>query len=86
MSFSATASGLTPDVYDRFRTALETGKWPDGQSLTANQKQTVMEAILTWEAANLPEDQRTGFIPRNECQSSSTGQDNLIPTVKRDDA
>ncbi|WLD59576.1 YeaC family protein [Salinispirillum sp. LH 10-3-1] len=84
MSFSATASGLTPEIYERFRAALETGKWPDGKALTAEQKQTVMEAILTWEAANLPEDQRTGFIPRNECQSSAKPE--VIPTVNRDDA
>ncbi|MFY0665637.1 MAG: DUF1315 family protein [Natronospirillum sp.] len=84
MSFSATASGLTPEIYERFRDALETGKWPDGKALTAEQKQTVMEAILTWEAANLPEEQRTGFIPRNECQSTTKPE--VIPTVNRDDA
>lgn len=84
MSFSATASGLTPEIVERFRDAVETGKWPDGKALTPDQKQTVMEALLTWEVTHLPEDQRTGFIPRNECQS--TAKPDVIPTVNRDDA
>lgn len=83
MSFIDTAKGLNADIVARFRSALETGKWPDGKPLSAEQKHTVMEAVLAWEAANLPPEQRIGYIPRNECQST---QPDIIPMVTRHDA
>ena len=55
---------MNPDIYQRLRRAVELGKWPDGTALSAEQRETCMEAIIAFESANLPEEQRTGFIDR----------------------
>lgn len=84
-SFAETAAQLPRDVIDRMREAVELGRWPDGQALTPEQKQTSLEAVLTWEAAHLPPEQRTGHIDRAEC-GPGAATDALIPAVKRDDS
>jgi len=61
--FEKLVSQLTPDVYQRLRTAVELGKWPDGRVLTEQQRATSMQAVLTYEIKNnLPEEQRTGYM------------------------
>lgn len=72
---------MTPELVARFRTAIEIGKWPDGRVLTAEQRATCMQAVLVWEHAHLPEDQRTGYIDRGSkkkdeaCDSAPAGHD-----------
>ena len=55
---------LTPDMIDKFRSAIELGKWPDGKRLTREQTETCMPAIIGWEMKNLPEHARSGCIPK----------------------
>ncbi|WP_119395674.1 YeaC family protein [Salinibius halmophilus] len=70
-------ASLTPEMIDRFRTALELGKWPDGRVLTKEQKATTLQAVMVWEANNLPEAERTGYIERNACQSNKGEEDTV---------
>lgn len=53
---------LTPEVVDRFRQAIELGKWADGRKLTADQRETCMQAVMIWEHEHLPPTDRTGYI------------------------
>ncbi|WP_367110880.1 YeaC family protein [uncultured Psychrobacter sp.] len=55
-------SSLTPEIVDKFREAIELGKWPDGRKLTAEQRETCMQAVMIWEHEHLPPSDRTGFI------------------------
>lgn len=72
---AAMLSALTPELIARFRTAVELGKWPNGDRLTPAQRQTCMQAMVVWEHHHLPENQRTGYIDRGtkedgeECDS-----------------
>lgn len=54
---------MNDDVYYRFLQAIELGRWPDGQRLTDEQRHTCMQAVIIYEHAHLPEQQRTGFVP-----------------------
>lgn len=56
-------ASMTPQVYDRFQQAVALGRWPNGQPLTETQKETCMQAIIVYENANIPKEQRTGFVP-----------------------
>ncbi|TGG95725.1 DUF1315 family protein [Natronospirillum operosum] len=78
-SFAEAATQLPREIIDRMREALALGHWPDGQVLTPEQQQTTMETVLTWEAAHLPPEQRTGYIDRSSCGSGAAE----IPAVKR---
>lgn len=81
MNIEQVLAALTPEIVERFKTAVEIGKWPNGQLLTAEQREICMQAVLAWEFKHLPEDQRTGYIDRGkkeegeECDSHDHSQD-----------
>lgn len=62
--YKDTVSRLPADVVERFKTALETGKWPDGQVLSEEQKAQCMEAVLIYEAQHKSPQEQTGYIDR----------------------
>ena len=44
MNVDALLAGMTPEIYERLRTAAETGKWADGNPLTVTQKEACLQA------------------------------------------
>jgi uncharacterized protein YeaC (DUF1315 family) len=52
------------DLYDRLLQALETGRWPDGRSVTAEQREHAMQAVIAWGEQHLPPEERVGFIDK----------------------
>ncbi|MCK0536534.1 DUF1315 family protein [Alcanivorax quisquiliarum] len=68
--FAALVDSMSMEVWHNMRRAVETGRWPDGRRLTAEQRQLSLQAVLAWEVRNeVPEDQRTGFVPVPECDT-----------------
>lgn len=66
---------LTPEIVSRFKTAIELGKWADGNKLTDEQRQTCMQAVMVWEHEHLSEEERTGYIhkpKKDACASDYT--------------
>ncbi|MDO4250533.1 MAG: DUF1315 family protein [Moraxella sp.] len=55
-------NSLTPQIVDKFRTAIEIGRWENGEKLTDAQRATCMQAVMIWEHEYLPVDERTGYI------------------------
>jgi len=47
---NAMVEAMTPDIYQRLVTAVETGKWPDGVALTEEQKENCMQLVMLWQA------------------------------------
>jgi uncharacterized protein YeaC (DUF1315 family) len=41
---------MTPQIYENLRTAVEIGKWPDGNPLTEEQKGNSLRAVLMYQA------------------------------------
>ena len=41
MNVEQILAAMTPEVYDRLRLAVETGKWPDGNPLSEEQKENL---------------------------------------------
>ncbi|MBA56032.1 MAG: hypothetical protein CMK89_16395 [Pseudomonadales bacterium] len=64
MDFNALIDSITPETYEALLKALELGKWADGNRLTQEQKEHVMQAIIAYGEKNLSEEQRVGFIDR----------------------
>lgn len=75
---------LNPEIVERFKTAIEIGKWPNGVALTTEQRQTCMQAVAAWEFKNLPENQRTGYIDKgtkkedDQCDSHTPAHDDPL--------
>ena len=79
-SLTETAQSLDEQAYQALKCALELGKWPNGERLTAEQKEICMQTIISYEAQHVPEDQRTGYMPQ-ACKSQSA---DTIATVQKD--
>ncbi len=60
---------LTPEIYQRLRTAIELGKWEDGNRLSSEQLEHCMEVVILYEARNLPAGERTGAPLAQQCES-----------------
>jgi len=68
-------------TYHSLRESSERGKWPDGQTLSSEQKSLVMEALIRFGHQHLPEDQRVGYLPQPDCSSAPA---DLIPMRDED--
>lgn len=77
-SFRDLIDNITPDIYESLKLAIEIGKWGDGRKLTQEQRELSLQAMIAWEAKNLPEDQRTGYMGPQECASKSTPIPNIL--------
>jgi len=69
--FDNKAAQLTPELYERFKTALEIGKWPDGRIVSDAQKQIAMEAVIIYEHHHVAPQQHLGAI-EDKCRSASS--------------
>ncbi len=52
MDVDALMATLTPEIYQRLLTAVELGKWPDGNRLTEEQKEHCLHIVMLWQARN----------------------------------
>lgn len=66
MDYQKLIDTLSPDIIVRLRQGIETGRWPDGQPVTPEQREHSLQAVIAWEQQHLPEDQRVGFIDKGK--------------------
>lgn len=71
-SFLTAIENITPEIYENLKQAVELGKWGNGNKLTAEQRDLCMQAMITWEVKNLPEEQRTGYMGAQSCAGSKS--------------
>jgi len=63
MSFENTAESIDPEIYARFREALEMGKWQDGRKLSKPQKEICLQAVMLYESKHeFDEDKKVGYV------------------------
>ena len=83
MNFEDIAQQISPDIYQRFKEALELGKWPDGRILTKDQKEICLQAIIVYERAqDIPESQRTGYVDSTKKTSPCGPKDDDVDPVR----
>jgi uncharacterized protein len=69
--FTRVAAQMSREVYENLRRSVELGRWPDGRSLSAEQRATSLQAVIAWESIHLPEQQRSGYIDKPGCATDS---------------
>ena len=77
-SFAEMIQNITPEIYESLKLAVEIGKWPDGRKLSQEQKELTLQAMIAWEMDNLPEDQRTGYMGPQACESHAEPIPNIL--------
>ncbi len=85
--FTEFSRRLSPETYCDLKRSLELGRWPDGRALTTAQRELCMQAIISYEHAHVPEQQRTGYM-EHACKRDreSRGVDTIDIVARGDDA
>ena len=81
MKYEELIGNMTPEIHQSLKRAIELGKWPTGQKLSAEQRETCMRAVITYDQKHLPEDQRIGYIDRSKKDGAKHGSDPLEADV-----
>ena len=84
MNFEKMIEAMTPEIYQSLKRAVELGKWPNGERLSQEQRETSLRAVIAYEhARNMPDAERVGFIDRSKADGSQHGSDPLgADTIK----
>ena len=69
-SMQAVLDSITPEIHENLKSAVETGRWANGDRLTPQQLEHSLQAIIAWETRHLPEHQRVGYIDTSALQKS----------------
>ena len=65
MDLQQLLNSITPDIYHQLQKAVEIGKWPDGRSISEEQRSLCIQAIIAYDQRN-PVTERTGYVPTKE--------------------
>ncbi|CAM4190858.1 YeaC family protein [Vibrio astriarenae] len=57
MDVNQLLEAITPEVYQRLSYAVETGRWPEGQTLTQAQRDSCMQAVMLYQSKHNTEAQ-----------------------------
>jgi uncharacterized protein YeaC (DUF1315 family) len=83
MDFEEILQIMTPEVHEGLRSAVETGRWPDGARLSREQRELCMQAVIAWDARHLPPEDRVGHIDRGSKAEGELCDDGGEPEVIR---
>jgi uncharacterized protein YeaC (DUF1315 family) len=78
MTVNKLVESLTPEMAEDLKRAIERGKFPDGRVVSEAQRELMLEAVILYDAAKLPEEERTGFIHRKK---TASGILDLVPDL-----
>jgi uncharacterized protein YeaC (DUF1315 family) len=65
VDYSQLIENMSPAIYQSLKQAVEKGKWPDGTPLTAEQRESSLQAVIAWGEKHLPPEQRVGYIDKS---------------------
>lgn len=72
-SFESLVNSITPQLHGQLKTAVELGKWANGERLTPEQTGHCLQLIIAWEHRNLPETERVAWIDRSGLRKRQAG-------------
>jgi len=53
---------MTPEIHQQLKTAVELGRWENGEKLTELQKANCLQAVIAYDRQYMDPEQRVGFI------------------------
>ena len=77
MDFDALIEKMTPELYQRLKLAVEIGKWPNGEVLTAQQRESCLQAVISWDFRHKPEEERVAYIDTRKHPHCGSAGDEL---------
>jgi uncharacterized protein YeaC (DUF1315 family) len=86
MNLDELIASMTPEIYRNMKQALELGRWGDGRTVTAEQKEFSIEAMIRYEHLNnIAETDRIGYVDtskKKQQADANTQPDSDIQPIK----
>ena len=79
MNYQQLIDSMTPELYERLKQAVETGRWPDGRAVSPEQREHAMQAVIAWGEKNLSHQERVGFIDKGHKAGDSCDDPDETP-------
>ncbi|MCG9596988.1 DUF1315 family protein [Vibrio sp. Isolate25] len=67
-------NAITPEAYERLLYAVETGKWPEGTSLSQEQRDSCMQAVMLYQSKHNSEAQHMTVAQGGEISFKSKAE------------
>ncbi len=77
-SLADLVQSMDPEVHMNMKTAVETGRWPNGDRLSEEQTEQCLQLIIAYEQ-QLPEHERVGYIDRSGLKKSHCDEPDAAP-------
>jgi len=74
MDLITVVENLSPDMYQRFLCAAETGKWPDGVTVEQAQRETAMQIVMAYQSRVLKSEQNMTIGAKGEVVQKSKAE------------
>jgi uncharacterized protein len=66
-------TSMTPEIHQSLKTAIELGKWPNGERLAPEQVELCLQAVIAYDERHLPETERVAYIDRTKVKTQHCG-------------
>ncbi len=53
---------ITPEIHEQLKTAVELGRWENGEKLTTEQKEDCVEGVIAYDLEYTDPENRVGFL------------------------
>lgn len=70
-SWQELLASMTPEIHQSLKTAVELGKWPNGDRLTAEQVELCLQAVIAYDQHYLPETERVAYMDITKANKQS---------------
>jgi uncharacterized protein YeaC (DUF1315 family) len=72
MNLDELIASMTPEIYLNMKQAIELGRWGDGRTITSEQKEFSIEAMIRYEHLNnIVETDRVGYVDTTKKKQKS---------------
>lgn len=85
MDYKSAIEQMTRAQYEALKRSIELGKWPNGEPLSAEQRENSLQAVIAWGELYLPPEERVGFIDRSKKKGQTTAEVAQILNLPKDD-
>lgn len=69
-TYAALVAQMTPEIHQQLKTAVELGKWENGERLTPAQLEHCLQAVIAYDHLHLPETERVAYIDRSKLKKT----------------
>lgn len=66
MEIDKLLESITPEAYENLKYAAETGRWPNGDRVSDEQRDYCIQAIIAYDLKHNREEDRVGYIDRSK--------------------